>query len=291
MRMPLQGLGLRPMLSKIFYFYLLLFLASASAYEPIDVVIPVAAKDAKTLEYCIDGIRNNCQQVRDIFILSKEPYTDKAEWIDEQAFPFSKEEVASCLSLLSQEKNQRVGWYFQQLLKLYAAFVIPEISNNILVLDADTIFLNKVSFISSKGKALYNPGTENHSPYFQHCAKLLPRFRKVFPELSGISHHMLMQRECLEELFIQVEQHTQMEFWRAFCLNVDPEQVRASGASEYELYFNFVFSIPYAVELRFLRWANKPAIKSKEMAQKLIQEARREGLDYISCHEYTHKGS
>jgi hypothetical protein len=252
----------------------------------IDVVIPVAAKDAKTLDYCIEGIRNNCNQVRRVFIVSAQPFTDQAEWIDETAFPFSKEEVAACLQTLVPGKNPRTGWYYQQLLKLYAAFVIPEISDNILVLDADTIFLNPVSFLSSKGKALYNPGSEDHAPYFQHCTKLLPHFRKAFPGLSGISHHMLFQRMCLEELFQQVEQHTQMEFWRAFCLNVDPASLRASGASEYELYFNFVFSTPHHVELRFLRWANKPAIRSKEMAKQLFREAIREGLDYISCHQY-----
>jgi hypothetical protein len=262
----------------------LLFIMQLTCVEPIDVVIPVARKDAKWISYCIAGVRRNCQGVRDIFILSEEPFTDLEEWVDEQVFPFTKEEVAAYLN--SSPKNPRVGWYFQQLLKLYAAFVIPGISSNVLVVDADTLFIRPVNFFNQKGEALYNPGTEYHAFYFEHAAKLLPHFEKVFPEYSGISHHMLFQRPILEELFDKVEQHSGCAFWQAFCQSVDPVHLHASGASEYELYFNFVFSEPHKVQLRFLHWANQPPIDSDAKARKLIQQALNEGLDYISCHKY-----
>ena len=54
----------------------------------IDVVIPAHKKDLATLEYAIDGIRKNIADVRRIIVVSKEKYTDKAEWFDEALYPF-----------------------------------------------------------------------------------------------------------------------------------------------------------------------------------------------------------
>ena len=101
--------------------------------------------------------------------------------------------------ILSERKPQ-VGWYYQQLLKLYAAFVIPDISSNVLIVDADTIFLNPVHFLNAQHAGLYNPGTEYNPPYFEHAAKLIPNFKKLFPQHSGISHHMLFQKRSEEPI-------------------------------------------------------------------------------------------
>ena len=62
--------------------------------DAIDVVIPCTDKDLDTLDLCIDGIRNNCQQIRRIITISDRRLTEKAEWIDEKQFPFSKENIA-----------------------------------------------------------------------------------------------------------------------------------------------------------------------------------------------------
>ena len=68
---------------------------------------------------------------------------------DEKIFPFTHESIAleifennnKALTYLNKSNN-RIGWIFQQLIKLYANFIIPNISSNMLILDADTIFLN-----------------------------------------------------------------------------------------------------------------------------------------------------
>ena len=52
-----------------------------------------------------------------------------------------------CLSYVSK-KEKRIGWYYQQLLKQYAPFVIPKISSNVLILEPDTIFLKQVTFMN-----------------------------------------------------------------------------------------------------------------------------------------------
>lgn len=276
----------------ILFFVLIIASLSLSAFEPIDVVIPATRKDLVSLEACINGIKSSCQQIRRIIVVSSEAFTKKAEWFDENKFPFSKADIAFYLNQgdaaaaadYLNESRSRAGWYFQQLLKLYAPFVIPGISSNVLVLDADTIFLRPVKFIDSEGNALYNPGTEYHKFYFEHFEKMLPGYKKIYPQYSGISHHMLFQKEILERLFATVEEFHEQPFWKIFCLMVDKEQLRAAGASEYEIYFNFVFANSAKVKIRELRWTN--TLSFDIIGKKGLAGFAWRMFDYVSCHKY-----
>jgi Family of unknown function (DUF6492) len=172
-----------------------------------------------------------------------------------------------------------VGWYYQQLLKLYAPFVIPDLSPNVLVLDSDTFFLNPVKFINTANGGLYNVGKEYVPLYFKHADQLTGGLvKKKYRKYSGVTHHMLFQKPVLEDLFKVVEDVHQIEFWKAFCLCVD--SIHYSGASEYELYFNFVLSRTDQVEIRQLKWKNVRKIG-------LINKSRKIGYHYISCHSYS----
>lgn len=257
--------------------------------EPIDVVIPSIEKDLPTLELCIDAIKRNCK-VRRIIVISNNQLTDKAEWFDEKKFPFSKSDVALWLLKGNKQLAQEflslrkpditsVGWYYQQLLKLYASFTIPKISSNVLVLDSDTVFLNPVTFVNGTFAGLYSLGTEHHAPYFSHAQKLVPGLTKVFSSLSGICHHMLFQRIVLNDLFATVEELHHMPFWKAFCNFVDQGSLEKSGASEYEIYFNYVFTRTRQVETRSLKWMNSSSLDVLQLSQK-------EGYHYVSLHSW-----
>ena len=122
--------------------------------EPIDVVIPSVEKDLETLDLCIEGIKQHGKSIRNIYVVSDKPLMRKAIWFDEKKYPFSKYAIA--FEIFQDEKKaraylkdpiNRTGWILQQLLKLYAPFIIPGISSNILLLDSDTIFLKPVSFL------------------------------------------------------------------------------------------------------------------------------------------------
>jgi len=145
--------------------------------DPIDVIIPCHAKDKRTLDLVIEGIAKNGKKVRRIMIISAEPLSDLAEWVPEDIFPFSKQDLIHALAKEDEQlikkvsKSSRIGWVYQQLLKLYAPFVIEGISPNVLALDADTVFLNPVEFMDENGEPYFNVGTEHHRPYFEHAAK------------------------------------------------------------------------------------------------------------------------
>lgn len=257
--------------------------------EPIDVVIPAIRKDLGTLELCIDGIIENCQGIRRIIVVSSERLTDKAEWFDETLYPFSKTDIAFYLCQMDNKRAQMlmkntpnwVGWYYQQLLKLYAAFAIPDISSNILVVDADTIFFKPVAFLNKDNAGMYYPEREFFKSYFDHAKKLLPGFKRFHPFYSGISHHMLFQKCVLEELFQTVSDFHLRDFWQAFCLCTDPDNLCTQGASEYEIYFNFLFTKSSAATIRFLYHKN---IHADDLVELNLQEYKEEGFDYGSFH-------
>jgi Family of unknown function (DUF6492) len=258
--------------------------------EPIDVVIPCIEKDLETLDTCIKGIKENCSQIRHIYVVSSKKLTDQAIWFDEKNFPFSKKKVT--LYLFQNDKysaqkymtikGNRVGWYFQQLLKLYAPLVIPNISSNVLVLDADTIFLKPVTFLNDSGGPLFNPLEENHTPYFEHAARLTDGLvKRINPAYSGIAHHMLFQRAILKDLITTVQNIHGDKFWKAFCSCINLDDIHA-GASEYEIYFNFALSRTDKAKIRKLKWGNIYRLSE-------IPHYKEADFDYVSCHDWLRK--
>jgi hypothetical protein len=275
-----------------FFFFLSVVCAEKVEYqlfdEPIDVVIPCAKKDLRTLELCIEGVRKNVARLGEIIVISKERYTDNADWFAEELFPFSKFDLGYYICGETEDGAEkflaectRVGWIYQQFLKLYAPFVIPGISSNVLIVDADVIFYQPASFLNAKNEGLYNPGREYHKPYFNQMKRLLPDLHKLSPKYSGISHHMLFQRSILEDLFSTIEDYHEMDMWKALCKTIDPREINTPCISEYEIYFNFVFSKTSQVKIRPLKWTNKWDLSPKARNADL-----KKGYHYVAYHEY-----
>lgn len=252
---------------------------------PIDVVIPCTEKDLYTLEMAIEAIKKNGVGVRRVIVVSNKKLTDKAEWFNENDYPFTKQDLARAIfndpkeaDAFVKRPRSRIGWIYQQLLKIYAPYVIPDISTNVLLLDSDTIFLNPTEFINDNGEPYFNVGKEFHKPYFEHAARLLPGFQKVYPKHSGICHHMLFQKEILDDLIQTVEAHHKKPFWQAFGSCIDLKDVDTSSASEYEIYFNFALERTKQAHIRPLKWRNVTSLKN-------IDRHTRKKKAYISCHE------
>ena len=259
----------------------------AFSNDPIDVVIPCTPKDTNTLEPCIQGIKENGKNIRRIIVLSKEKMTDSAEWFDENLYPFSMEAVAheifqgnegAANQFLSHPKT-RIGWIFQQILKLYAPFVIPDISPNVLVLDSDVVFLNSTEFMTKEGEPYFAYGDEYFSAYFDHAKKLIPGHKKVYPDKSGIVHHMLLQRPILEDMFQIISQAHKTEPWKAICRCINHEELFQSCMSEYEIYFNFALLRTPQARLRELKWTNIHTLQ-------YCRAYKLQRYNYVACHTW-----
>jgi hypothetical protein len=236
-----------------------------------DIVIPVGQKDSEIIGEQIKYTKKNIIGYRNIYIITYDD-TLKIEncvMISEKMFPFSMKTIEKYLKNL----KPRHGWYLQQLLKLYAGIIIPGILEKYLVIDADTFFLKPTTFISNDNKCLYNVGNEYNESYFTHMKRLNEKFVKVYKDKSGICHHMIFETKYLQILFNSVEEIHKKQFYIVFLENIKYGDY--TGASEYELYFNFI-SIFYKnnIKIRNLNWENVNNIENN----------LNKNYDYISYH-------
>lgn len=236
-----------------------------------DIVIPLGPNDTSLIKEVVSHTKNILNH-RNIYIVTmiKDLSLDNCIIIDEAIFPFSKKSISEINPSIKPEKT---GWYLQQLIKLYAGFIIPNILPDYLVVDADTIFLKEIDFMSDN-KYLFTISDENHKPYFVHMNKLHNSLKRNL-NCSGIAHHMIFNIQYIGELFQLIETKYHIDFWKVFIKFVDRKQ--NNGASEYEIYFNFMVKYhPELCIIRKLNWINTSD----------YSEITKKNYDYISIHWY-----
>ncbi|MFY7729338.1 MAG: DUF6492 family protein [Flavobacterium sp.] len=228
-----------------------------------DIVIPLGPNERRNIQRQIEYTKQNVIGYRHIYVVTNtsEPMDlDGCIIVDESIYPFKMADIASYF-IQHNGKSNRNGWYFQQLIKLYSAFVIKDILDDYLVIDADVFFLKPIEFMKD-GKSIFTIGNEYHVPYFTHMERLHPSLVRSFKQ-SGIAHHMLFSKKYLNELFSMVEHYHSKSFWIVFIEAVNehrnhPIHAQESGASEYEIYFHFMVSrFGENIIVRQLRWENK----------------------------------
>jgi len=235
-----------------------------------DIVIPVGPNDSKVIESMITFTKKNIIGYRNIYLVSYDPTISIKDCItiNENIFPFNKKLIGELIG-----HHDRIGWYLQQLIKLYAGFIIKNILDNYLVIDSDTYFLKPTTFFKN-ALPLYNIGIEFHRPYFDHMRKFHPALLKQNNN-SGICHHMMFQKKILIELFNLIEYYHKTEFWKIFLLSINQNDILGSGASEYEIYFNYLHIYHNdKFIVRPLKWENTSVLNTDIDA------------DYISYHWY-----
>tara|TARA_R110002072_G_scaffold60435_3_gene153458 strand:- start:465 stop:2480 length:2016 start_codon:yes stop_codon:yes gene_type:complete len=234
-----------------------------------DIVIPIGPNDKSVINEQIKYTQKNIIGYRNIYLICYDPSItiDGCITINENIFPFNIETVAE-----HHGKLERNGWYLQQLLKLYAGKIIPNILDKYLVIDSDTFFLKPTIFVENN-KCLYNYGTEYHKPYFHHMEKLDKDLIKIDKTKSGICHHMIFDQKYIDELIYKIEKNHNELFYNIFLKTVTDKS--DSGASEYEIYFNYMLKYnPDKIQIRRLNWIN---------TDKLVTNSN---YDYISYHWY-----
>ena len=221
-----------------------------STINQFDLIIPVGPEDREIVTKQIEFTKKNIIGYRNIYLICYDPTItlEGCVTINENIFPFTIDTVAKFHGKLS-----RNGWYLQQLLKLYAGMVIPNILDKYLVIDSDTFFLKPTTFIEN-GKCLYNYGTTYHKPYFDHMLALA-NLEDVAGIKSGICHHMMFETKYVQELIKIVETKHGDLFYNVF-LKLATE-INGAGASEYEIYFNYILKHHNdEIMIRRLEWAD-----------------------------------
>ena len=202
----------------------------------MDVVIPLGPNDVPIVQKSIDSCRKYIQEIRNIYVISFDRSIQLNDCIVVEEF--FRDEVNSILPDPNRNK-----WYLQQLIKLYAHIYISELSDDYLVIDADTIFHKEMSY-RLDGRYWFQierrPDQDDLETYYTHAKKVHPSLVSPFPGHFFIHHQMIFNRQHLLDLFDLVESHHNNEpFWLVFCNEIGDEYYN-NGASEYEIYAIFM---------------------------------------------------
>lgn len=237
---------------------------SLGCSRKIDVVIPVALKDKDKLEKSVNGIlKNSKTPINKIFIVAENlSILETLSWnnknnkdivgLSETIYPFSKNYIRELL-VKNQSNYDHTSWYYQQLLKLYVFDAIPNICDNVLILDSDFIFIKPIEFLTSEGKGILScgypfqwligtstyPNKNIKHSHINHARKLVRNWDIMNP-FSGMHHHILFNKDIMKSLFQNVEEYNNEPFWKAFINNLDID--KWTSASEYVIYFHYVIN-------------------------------------------------
>lgn len=272
-----------------------------------DIVITSIEKDKFILQHSIKSIKKYVKGFRRIIIVSNNKLTDieGVEWFDEKKYPFTKKDVYDNMVNFGVKRNRKCS-YINQILKLYAHKVIPDLTENILLCDSDIIFIKDVTFMN-ENKPLYGNRVFDYDsilPYLNHTQILNEEFNFANTEenkelsknnkiMSGVCHHMMYNKDIINELIFYIEQKHNCVFWK-FYLNIAIEN--KYEPAEFELYYNYVNKYHKdKIIIREIKWLERPAEGGKQnnvifnfdnIFNNDMKTALSQNCTYIAYHSY-----
>ena len=154
---------------------------------------------------------------------------DRVVFIDEKNFPLKFESVADVmLDTIAQIgkyplKNgkspfesfmwSKLGWYFQQVVKVYAGDFLG--LENFVVLDSDLVFFKDIKLKNdSNGRYNYAYSSQWHASYRATMKLILDIGHTPGPYYSGICHHMVILKKVMDDMKNRVRSLHGIPMWQ-----------------------------------------------------------------------------
>jgi hypothetical protein len=168
----------------------------------IDIVIPCHIKDFENLPLVIQGAKAGViNPIGEIKLITPEYLAMELQIRFPDCLVSTDESVlgADLVKAINEfvPKEGR-GWVIQQVIKFRMAIMSEQVAT--LILDADTVLLSPKIWLNSEGTQILCIANEYHLPYKNHIHKV---FGGQTHLLSFVTHHQLMQRDSVREIFGQ----------------------------------------------------------------------------------------
>lgn len=234
---------------------------------PIDLIVPSSDRDLPNLRVVIPAalaaVRNPVRRIRVITpaatrqniaaaahlssLTSMEPRCDIEH--DEDVLP---RQVADAISAIDRPAGKT--WIIQQAVKMLAALRGPSAAS--LVIDADTVLIRQRTWYADGGVQILQCAHEYHLPYIDHERRV---FGPTFGDsgVSFVTHHQLMQRDVLHEMFGD-DGRGLVEWILA------ADYGHPSPLSEYESYGAYMIA-RHRRRVRLARWDNHELIADRTL--------------------------
>jgi hypothetical protein len=242
-----------------------------------DVLLPVAFKDTKNLNLCLDKVYTNLNPRKIIIVANKEikNHIHENEYIEfydeDNLIENLKLDTIKCLMKIISGTDNRSGWYFQQFLKM--AYAIRSKTKYYLIWDSDTFPLNHINFFENIGivneggvsKCFFTMKNEHHIPYIPYFN--IPYLKTInilfdgvvlkLTNKSFIAEHMMVHKDIMIEMIEKIENNKKIngnKFYEKILYAIDRNEILGPGFSEFETYGNYVLKYyPEKYCLRELR--------------------------------------
>jgi hypothetical protein len=255
---------------------------------PIELLILVAAKDEGSINTIIDhAIKSSINKISDIYLVVPRNNlarvkADTREGVkllsDEDLVP---ESLRNTVRQVAPENRQ--GWLMQQIIKI--VFVRSSTSAGVLVLDADTVLLNRSLWLDGNGRQSLSFDFDQYLPYENHFRRFCESMfgiQVIRSKMSFVTHYQLMQPRFLKEIFNRNEDILR---WISL-LNFEEEQ---SPASEFHTYGRYVTEF-HGESCIMVRWGNRNVSKRKfSSEQSKGGNLTLKGYESVSIHSYLQK--
>ena len=250
---------------------------SLTSKYPLDVVIPLVEKDLITAERTVESVRAMIlHPIENIYIVAPE---------SEKIRSFCQKQ--GCIFILENDAvddfekiRKQGGWILQQFIKLNADRYTK--SENILVVDGDTVFLRPQVFINDR-KKIYT--FHIHSDYTDLRKKFTRDLLKTsrYFKLDFISHHMVLNRTWLKELKEKISELHNCSWQQAILNQLTSNR---NGFSEYDIYATYVF-LKYRSFTRLFSSANTFIFRDKFQFFDLYRPIYSSDYKSISSHSFS----
>ena len=212
------------------------------------IFIPVHGKDLVTLPMVIAGALGSCPHAEELILACPRQEVAHLAAAFPEARIIADQDLISpdLLDYIAQNvPSRRHGWVIQQLAKIQVAGDLNHAAT--LVIDADTVLLKERSWFGSDADQLLCIAQEIHAPYQLHAEQMWgPEATRA--NVSFVTHHQLMQRAVVNEMFPNGSESLQRWLSLAHWGQLSP-------ISEYHSYGTFL-SNTHTDQARWGHWGN-----------------------------------
>jgi hypothetical protein len=243
----------------------------------IDIAIPCHNKDFDNLPLIIQGAKaNSSNPIGNIRLITPEYLSMELQIRFPDCLVSTDESVlgADLVKAINElVPEERTGWIIQQVIKFRIAIMSEQVAT--LILDADTVLLSPKIWLDSEGTQILCIANEFHLPYKKHIRKV---FGGQTHLLSFVTHHQLMQRDSVREIFGQNGEGL-IEWLKLADFN------ESSSICEYETYGEWMVKHK-PNQVVFAKWNNIPAKLNSGNASyaKILSDYSKYGS--VSNHSY-----
>ena len=176
-------------------------------YYPRTIYIVTSKKEIDILENCV----NHWDKKTTLFSFIEEDTFFESSYGE----GFSKHEIETKWYKSIDEKSREFGWWYQQILKLGAFKIIPELSDPFIVWDSDLVPIKKwpirpceavpffqFALLQEKEKSVFNKKQYNTS---LEALLMLPEIVPSETKGTFVPHHFVFHRKVIREFITRIE--------------------------------------------------------------------------------------